>query len=354
MPTAIKIAAIAALVVASDAFSPAIPVAKRAGSWTGVSLSSAEGTQGRYQRSASLGLSMLVDVPKQVLVTGASGRTGFAVFKLLWENKKDFVTQGFVRSQKGAQMLEKLGATQGDSEAIQASNAKLRAIGMPADDEDPDIFVGDIVDTKELEPALRNCDALVICTSGVPKLRKRELVKSILFKLIGRQRMPQFYYDQMPEQVDWLGCKNQIDAAKEAGVDHIILVSSMGVTPAKNNDDNILNKMGNGNILVWKAKAEKYLVESGVPYTIVHPGGLLNKPGGEREIVLGTNDELLDGYDKRGATRAIPREDVARLIVGALNHQELVKGKSFDCVSKAPGEGRVTKDFMQLFTAQLK
>jgi len=121
--------------------------------------------------------------------------------QLLWENKKDFVTQGFVRSQKGAQMLEKLGATLGDSEAIKASNAKLRAIGMPADDEDPDIFVGDIVNTKELEPALRNCDALVICTSGVPKLRKRELVKSILFKLIGRQRMPQFYYDQMPEQV---------------------------------------------------------------------------------------------------------------------------------------------------------
>ena len=48
------------------------------------------------------------------------------------------------------------------------------------------------------------------------------------------------------------------------------------------------------------------------------------------------------------------REDVARLIVGALNHQDLVKGKSFDCVSKAPGEGRVTKDFMQLFTAQPK
>lgn len=82
MPTALKIAAIAALVVASDAFSPAIPVVKRAGSWSGVSLSSAEGIQGRYQRSASLGLSMLVDVPKQVLVTGASGRTGFAVFKV--------------------------------------------------------------------------------------------------------------------------------------------------------------------------------------------------------------------------------------------------------------------------------
>lgn len=48
------------------------------------------------------------------------------------------------------------------------------------------------------------------------------------------------------------------------------------------------------------------------------------------------------------------REDVARLIVGALNNQDLVKFKSFDCVSKAPGEGSVTKDFMQLFTDQLK
>jgi hypothetical protein len=64
-----------------------------------------------------------------------------------------------------------------------------------------EIFVGDITDKKSLEPAMRNCDALVICTSGVPKLRKRELLKSILSKLIGRQRMPKFHYEQMPEQV---------------------------------------------------------------------------------------------------------------------------------------------------------
>ena len=40
-----------------------------------------------------------------------------------------------------------------------------------------------------------------------------------------------------------MGAKNQIDAAKEAGVEHVLLVSSMGVTPAKNNDQNILNKV---------------------------------------------------------------------------------------------------------------
>eukprot|EP00284_Hemiselmis_tepida_P001587 CAMPEP_0174947724 /NCGR_PEP_ID=MMETSP1355-20121228/87253_1 /TAXON_ID=464990 /ORGANISM="Hemiselmis tepida, Strain CCMP443" /LENGTH=296 /DNA_ID=CAMNT_0016195207 /DNA_START=38 /DNA_END=928 /DNA_ORIENTATION=+ len=294
---------------------------------------------------------MLVDVPKQVLVTGASGRTGFAVFKLLWENQKEFVAQALVRSEKGAKMLEKLGASVGDSESIKSSNAKLRALGMPAEDEDPDIFIGDILDGDSLAPALRNCDALVICTSGVPQLRKTELFKSILSKLIGRQRMPKFYYKEMPEQVDWEGCRNQIDAAKEAGVEHIVLVSSMGVTPAKNNDDNILNQIGDGNILVWKAKAEAYLAASGVDYTVIHPGGLLNKAGGEREIVLGVNDELLDGYEARGATRAIPRQDVAMLIVQALRHKELVTNKSFDCVSKAPGEGRTTVSFAPLFEA---
>ena len=64
--------------------------------------------------------------------------------------------------------------------------------------------------------------------------------------------MPKFYYDQMPEQVDWIGARNQIDAAKEAGVEHIVLVSSMGVTPKENTQDNKLNKVST--ILVFKVK----------------------------------------------------------------------------------------------------
>jgi hypothetical protein len=34
--------------------------------------------------------------------------------------------------------------------------------------------------------------------------------------------------DQLPEQVDWLGQKLQIDAAKAAGVNKVVVVSSMG------------------------------------------------------------------------------------------------------------------------------
>lgn len=72
--------------------------------------------------------------------------------------------------------------------------------------------------------------------------------------------------------MDWLGQKYQIDVAKRAGVKHVVLISSMGGTQ----EDNALNKLGNGNILVWKRKAEKYLIESGISYTIIHPGGLID------------------------------------------------------------------------------
>ena len=72
-------------------------------------------------------------------------------------------------------------------------------------------------------------------------------------------------------QIDWLGQKAQFDAAKAAGIDHVVVVSSMGGTQP----DNMLNKIGGGNILVWKRKAEIYLKESGLTYTIIHPGGAL-------------------------------------------------------------------------------
>lgn len=294
---------------------------------------------------------MLMDVPKQVLVTGASGKTGFFTFKKLRELEKEFFTKGLVHSEKGAKKLQSIGASLGDSTAIKQSNKKLRDMGMVAEDEDPDIYIGDIVTKEGLDEAIQGCDALVILTSGVPKLRKREIFKSILSKLIGQQRLPKFYYDQMPEQVDWIGCRNQIDAAKAAGVGHIVLVSSMGVSPQKNTPENILNKLGDGNILVWKAKAEDYLKASGVPYSIIHPGGLLNKPGGERELVFGVNDELLDDYEKRGATRAIPRADVAAVVVECLRHPDAVRNKSFDVVSKAPGQGTPTTDMAALFRA---
>lgn len=51
----------------------------------------------------------------------------------------------------------------------------------------------------------------------------------------------------------------------------------------------------------------------GVPYTIIHAGGLLDKSGGQRELTVGKNDEFL-----KNKVRSIPREDVAEVRLSSL------------------------------------
>lgn len=82
--------------------------------------------------------------------------------------------------------------------------------------------------------------------------------------------------------------------------------------------DNFLNTIGvkedgtGGQILMWKRKAEEYLIASGLTYTILHPGGLLDKPGG-RKVLMGIDDKFLDQK-----ARSIPRADVAEVMVQSL------------------------------------
>lgn len=141
-----------------------------------------------------------------------------------------------------------------------------------------------------------------------------------------------------PERVDFEAQVKQIDAAKAAGVKRVVLCSSMGGTQV----DNFLNTMGGGNILLWKRKAEKHLVASGMEYAIVHPGGLLDKPAGERQLLVGVDDTLLDGDN-----RSVPRDDVAAVIVHCLTSPSASK-ISFDLASMPPGEGTVSADLEAL------
>lgn len=48
---------------------------------------------------------------------------------------------------------------------------------------------------------------------------------------------------------------------------------------------------------------------AGVPYTIVHPGGLIDQAGGRRQLLVGKHDEFMDS----GGPRTVPREDVAEV-----------------------------------------
>jgi hypothetical protein len=65
-------------------------------------------------------------------------------------------------------------------------------------------------------------------------------------------------------------------------------------------------------------------------YTIVHPGGLVDTPGGKEDFVLDVDDKLYQGPNR--STR-ISREDLADLCIAALS---CGKGQkvSFDCITR--------------------
>lgn len=246
----------------------------------------------------------------KVVVTGAGGKTGGSVFRKLQAQAGKYQAVAVVRSEQSAGKLQEAGAKEGAITIVDITNE---------------------ADASKLEQAMSGAHALVIATSGVPEMKEPPK----------EGQPPNFGWkgDQLPEQVDWEGQKRQIDAAKAAGVKQVVLVSSMGITQKENR----LNALGNGNILVWKRKAEEYLIASGLPYTIIHPGGLSDDKGGERELVLGIEDKLTTS----GGPRRIPREDVAELCVQCLGMPEAIN-RSFDCVAREPADGSPTTDFRKL------
>ena len=247
---------------------------------------------------------------KKVLVTGATGRTGSLVLQKLRQRPDKFQGMGFARSAE--KVKEIFGSTE-------------------------NFFLGDIKEPSRIESALEGCDALVILTSAVPKMKAPPQP--------GQRPEFDFAPGGFPEEVDWLGQKNQIDAAKKVQVKQVVLVGSMG----GNDPNHMLNRIGNGNILIWKRKAEQYLIDSGRNYTIIHPGGLIDEPGGKRELIVGKNDTLL-ANPPDGIPTHIPRADVAEVVIQALQEPNAIN-KAFDLISKPESEtlATVTPDFSGLF-----
>ncbi len=247
----------------------------------------------------------------KVLVTGATGRTGSIVIQKLHQLSGTFEAFGLARSDNKAK------------EVLRNTDS---------------FYLGDITDKTTLKNAFQGKDALVILTSSVPKMKAPP----------SEGQRPEFEFEPggMPEEVDWIGQKNQIDLALEVGIKHIVLVGSMGGT----NSNHPLNRLGNGNVLIWKRKAEQYLIESGMDYTIIRAGGLINEPGGKRALIVGKNDTLLEN-PPNGIPTVIPREDVAELVVQALQ-QETAKNKAFDVIAKPEDDpnSTVTKEFANLFS----
>ncbi|ERT09085.1 NAD dependent epimerase/dehydratase family protein [Lyngbya aestuarii BL J] len=137
------------------------------------------------------------------------------------------------------------------------------------------------------------------------------------------------------ERADYLGNKNLIDAAVKVDTQKFILVSSIGSGNSRVAlPPQALETLGA--VLVEKEKAEQHLIDSGLNYTIIRPGGLKSEPATGNGI-------LTENYSVSGS---IHRADVAQLacrclqssaannkVLSALDKQMVWSQVEFDVLS---------------------
>ena len=115
------------------------------------------------------------------------------------------------------------------------------------------------------------------------------------------------------ETVDYGGASKLIQAAIEHGVNRYLIVSTVGAHDPESANEKMQP------YLRAKARADEELKHSGLDYTIVRPGPLTDEQGTGR----------IDASTEFGRRKEIPREDVARTIVVALEQRNTV-GKTFE------------------------
>ncbi|GAB3666228.1 SDR family oxidoreductase [Halopiger thermotolerans] len=150
--------------------------------------------------------------------------------------------------------------------------------------------VADLTDPDSLEPAVEGCDAIVFAAGSNGE------------DVYG---------------VDRDGAINLIDAAEDAGVDRFVMLSSMGADDPESGPDPLRD------YLIAKAEADEYLRQSDLSYTIVRPGELTTEDG---------TGEIRAAADLEPADGDIPREDVARVLVTAIDFDP-VDGETFEILS---------------------
>ncbi|CAN7549438.1 SDR family oxidoreductase [Rossellomorea sp. LjRoot5] len=126
--------------------------------------------------------------------------------------------------------------------------------------------------------------------------------------------------------IDLDGAVKTMEAAKEAGIERFIIVSALQAHHRENWNDSLKP------YYVAKHFADRALEDSGLTYTIIRPGGLLNEEG-TGKVSAGENLE-------RGS---IPREDVARTIVASLTEASTFN-KGFDLISGSTGIEEAVKN----------
>lgn len=199
---------------------------------------------------------------------------------------------------------------------------KLLALGQR-----PRVLARDLAAARALlgeEPLLFNGDVRTPSTLGSAVQGCRVLISAI------GSRAP--VGPNCPRHVDYGGVVHLVDAARAAGVERFILISSIAVTQP----DHPLNRFGK--VLHWKRQGELHLEASGLAHTILRPGGLTQTSGGQHQLVFGRGDQL---------SGTISRADVAEACLQALARPASA-GATFELVAdRAKGP----PDWERLFTS---
>jgi uncharacterized protein YbjT (DUF2867 family) len=199
----------------------------------------------------------------RVLIVGANGHIGRRLIRQM--STSPHQSRAMIRNPMQGEALRELGAD--------------------------DIVVADL--EGDITPALEGCDA-VIFTAGS-----------------GGSTGP-----EKTDAIDRDGAIAIIDAARKAGVNRLVMVSSMGTDAPDSGPAELQH------YLRAKQAADRHLRESGLNYTIVRPGSLTDEDGTGR---INVATEL----KRRGS---VSRDDVAAVILQVLDAPN-THGKQFELLS---------------------
>jgi uncharacterized protein YbjT (DUF2867 family) len=199
----------------------------------------------------------------EVVVAGGHGKVGMRLLRLLAD--RGHRARGLIRNPNHAIELHNVGA-----EAV----------------------VCDMEERDDISDCVRGADAVVFAAGAGPGS--------------GPERK---------RTVDYGGAVKLIEAAQKNGIDRYLMVSAISADRPEVWSEPM--------VPYYEAKrdADQAVLESGLSYTIVRPGGLTDDPG-TGLVKVGTDLE-------RGE---IPREDVAAVLLAVLEARSGV-GKTFELVS---------------------
>ncbi|ONH91317.1 hypothetical protein PRUPE_8G106300 [Prunus persica] len=242
-------------------------------------------------------------------VAGATGKVGSRTVRELL--KLGFQVRAGVRSaQRAETLVQSVKQMKLDGEGTQPVE-KLKIV--ECDLEKPD----------QIGPALGNASVVLCCIGASEKE---------VFDVTG------------PYRIDYLATKNLIEAATVAKVNHFILLTSLGTNkigfPAA-----ILNLFWG--VLIWKRKAEEALIASGLPYTIVRPGGMERPTDAYKEThntTLSKEDTLFGGQ--------VSNLQVAELLASAAKNRAVSYFKVVEVIAETTAPLTPLEDLLAKIPSQ--